>query len=154
MANVFVVKNVIGRLLGAPGGRTTEEISAAARLGFLSLQSECMDELKLVLGRCESLMRKAGVNFNPIVVDEFHEVIVNAIGLPTAGQDHAIDTVLLSMSDLMESFHSGKTWDVKAVEVHVTTLKILIRTEGDRDMAMTEEILEGLKKVKSRYIVP
>ena len=107
-----------------------------------------------MLGRCESLMRKAGLDFNPVVVDEFHEIIVNAIGLPTSGQDHAIDTVLLSMSDLMESFHSSKAWDVKAVEVHVTTLKILIRTEGDRDHAMTEEILDGLKKVKSRFMVP
>ena len=80
----------------------------------------------------------------------FYDLINGAIGLPTAGKDRAIDTMLVSLADLLDYYRTSGDWGDKSVQVHLATFQLLLKTEGIRDPQGTELILAGLRKVSRK----
>lgn len=140
----------LGRLIRMPGGKTAGQALEDAEKGLDSLQGESMKELQRVLVKAEDLYKRAEGKFNALIVNAFYDLINGAIGLPTAGKDRAIDSMLVSLADLLDYYRTSGDWGDKSVEVHLETFKLLLRTEGMRDPTGTELILAGLKKVSRK----
>ena len=87
---------------------------------------------------------------NAMVVNAFYDLINGAVGLPTASKDRAIDTMLVSLADLLDYYRTSGEWGDKSVQVHLSTFQLLLRTEGARDRDGTEAILSGLQKVSRK----
>jgi hypothetical protein len=133
-----------------PGGKTAGQAIADAEKGLASLQGESMKELNRVLAKAEALYARADGRFDALVVNAFYALINGAIGLPTAGKDRAIDTMLVSLADLLDYYRTSGDWGDKSVQVHLSTFQLLLRTEGVRDPQGTELILAGLRKVSRK----
>ena len=149
-SKIHVPDMPLGRLIRMPGGKTAGQAIADAEKGLASLQGESMKELNRVLAKAEALYGRADGKFDALVVNAFYALINGAIGLPTAGKDRAIDTMLVSLADLLDYYRTSGDWGDKSVQVHLSTFQLLLRTEGVRDPQGTELILVGLKKVSRK----
>lgn len=149
-AKIHVPDVPLGRLIRMPGGKTAGQAIAEAEQGLASLQAQSMKELQRVLAKAEELHARAEGKFNALIVNAFYDLINNAIGLPTAGKDRAIDSMLVSLADLLDYYRTSGDWGDTSVQVHLETFKLLLRTEGMRDPTGTELILAGLKKVSRK----
>jgi hypothetical protein len=58
--------------------------------------------------------------------------------------------MLVSLADLLDFYRTSGDWDDKSVQVHLSTFKLLLRTEGIRDPEGTDMILSGLRKVSRK----
>jgi hypothetical protein len=133
-----------------PGGKNAGQALADAEKGLESMQGESMRELNRVLKKAEDLYSRAEGKFSPLIVNAFYDLINGAIGLPTAGKDRAIDSMLVSLADLLDYYRTSGEWGDKSVQVHLSTFQLLIRTEGARDAEGTAAILSGLQKVSRK----
>ncbi len=149
-SKIHVPDMPLGRLIRMPGGKTSGQAIADAERGLASLQGESMKELNRVLAKAETLYARADDRFDALLVSAFYDLINGAIGLPTAGKDRAIDTMLVSLADLLDYYRSSGAWDGKSVQVHLLTFQLLLSTEGIRDPQGTELILAGLRKVSRK----
>jgi hypothetical protein len=140
----------LGRLIRMPGGKTAGQALDDAEKGLEALQGESMKELQGVLAKAEDFYKRADGKFNALIVNAFYDLINGAIGLPTVGKDRAIDSMLVSLADLLDYYRTSGDWGDKSVQVHLETFKLLLGTEGMRDPTGTELILAGLKKVSRK----
>jgi len=137
----------LGRLIRMPGGKNAGQAIEDAEKGLESMQAESMRELQRVLKKAEEFYNRAEGKFSPLIVNAFYDLINGAIGLPTAGKDRAIDSMLVSLADLLDYYRTSGEWGDKSVQVHLSTFQLLLRTEGARDSEGTAAILSGLQKV-------
>lgn len=149
-AKIHVPDVPLGRLIRMPGGKSAGQAIEDAQRGLDSLQAQSMVELQRVLKKAEDLYVRAEGKFNALVVNALYDLINGAIGLPTAGKDRAIDTMLVSLADLLDYYRTSGEWGDKSVHVHLSTFQLLLRTEGVRDPEGTEAILSGLRKVSRK----
>ncbi|MFM8820715.1 MAG: hypothetical protein ACKOD3_09275 [Phenylobacterium sp.] len=140
----------LGRLIRMPGGKTSSEAIQDAEKGLEGLQTLSMAELKRVLTESERFFARAKGRFDPLIVNAFYDLIIGAIGLPTASKDKAIDSMLVSLADLLDYYRTSGEWGDKSVQVHLSTFQLLLRTEGARDPEGTAAILSGLQKVSRK----
>jgi hypothetical protein len=140
----------LGRLIRMPGGKNAGQAVEDAEKGLESMQAESMRELNRVLKKAEDLYSRAEGKFSPLIVNAFYDLINGAIGLPTAGKDRAIDSMLVSLADLLDYYRTSGEWGDKSVQVHLSTFQLLLRTEGARDSEGTAAILSGLQKVSRK----
>ncbi|MCA6295862.1 MAG: hypothetical protein IM624_11050 [Phenylobacterium sp.] len=140
----------LGRLIRMPGGKNAGQAVEDAEKGLESMQAESMRELNRVLKKAEDLYSRAEGKFSPLIVNAFYDLINGAIGLPTAGKDRAIDSMLVSLADLLDYYRTSGEWGDKSVQVHLSTFQLLLRTEGARDAEGTAAILSGLQKVSRK----
>ena len=133
-----------------PGGKNAGQAIEDAEKGLESMQAESMRELNRVLKKAEDLYSRAEGKFSPLIVNAFYDLINGAIGLPTAGKDRAIDSMLVSLADLLDYYRTSGEWGDKSVQVHLSTFQLLLRTEGARDSEGTAAILSGLQKVSRK----
>lgn len=140
----------LSRLIRMPGGKNAGQALEDAERGLESMQAESMRELLRVLAKAEDFYKRAEGKFNPLVVNAFYDLVNGAIGLPTAGKDRAIDSMLVSLADLLDYYRTSGEWGDKSVQVHLSTFQLLLRTEGARDPEGTAAILSGLQKVSRK----
>ncbi|MFM8376455.1 MAG: hypothetical protein ACKN9P_10440 [Phenylobacterium sp.] len=140
----------LGRLIRMPGGKTAGQAIADAEKGLESLEAQSMSELQRVLKKAEEYYARAEGKFNALNVNAFYDLINGAIGLPTASKDRAIDSMLVSLADLLDYYRTSGDWGDTSVQVHLSTFQLLLRTEGARDPEGTAAILSGLKKVSRK----
>jgi hypothetical protein len=144
----------LAKLIRTPGGKPVAEAMRDASAGLQSLQKDCLAELSQVLTKADALMTHAGATYRPDAVAALYKLISASIGVPTACDLKPIDTMLVSLADLLDHLHSNKTWDVNAVAVHLRAFRLLLKTEASRDANGTQAILEGLRRVSQRYAKP
>lgn len=140
----------LGRLIRMPGGKNVGQALEDAEKGLQSLRGESMKELQRVLEKAGDYYSRAEGKFNPLLVNAFYDLINGAIGLPTVGKDRAIDSMLVSLADLLDYYRTSGEWGDKSVQVHLSTFQLLLRTEGARDSEGTAAILSGLQKVSRK----
>lgn len=140
----------LGRLIRMPGGKNAGQAIEDAERGLESMQALSMAELQRVLKASEGFYARANGRFDPLIVNAFYDLINGAIGLPTKGKDKAIDSMLVSLADLLDYYRTAGEWGDKSVQVHLSTFQLLLRTEGERDPEGTAAILSGLQKVSRK----
>lgn len=152
--SIHVPEVKLAKLIRTPGGKPVAEAMRDAHKGLDGLQGDCLNELNGVLTKAEEISSQTGGVYKPEVTAALYKVISAAIGVPTACNLKPIDTMLVSLADMLDHLHGAKTWDQNAVAVHLRAFRLLLRTEAARDGAGTQAILEGLRRVSQRYARP
>jgi hypothetical protein len=151
---IHVPENRLAKLLRTPGGKPVAEAMADAKQGLQSLQGDCMADLDKTLAAAEAIAAQAKGQFDPKVAADLYATVSATIGVPTACDLEAVDTALISLSDLLDYLTEKAMWDTNAVAVHLRAVKLLLRTAADKDGAGTQAILEGLRQVSQRFARP
>ncbi|HEX5379906.1 MAG TPA: hypothetical protein VFW47_15115 [Phenylobacterium sp.] len=144
----------LAKLIRTPGGKPVADAMRDAHKGLQSLQADCLGELSVVLEKAEASVGRAGGSYSAQVVDELYGLVSATIGVPTTCDLKPIDTMLVSLADLLDHMQGGETWDVNAVAVHLRAFRLLLHTEAARDGAGTQAILDGLLRVSQRFAKP
>ena len=151
---IHVPENRLAKLLRTPGGKPVAEAMSDAKQGLQSLQGDCMADLEKMLIAAEGVAARAKGQFDPQVSADLYATVSAAIGVPTACDLEAVDTALISLSDLLDYLTEKAIWDTNAVAVHLRAVKLLLRTASVKDAAGTQAILEGLRQVSQRFARP
>jgi hypothetical protein len=144
----------LAKLIRTPGGKPVADAMRDAHKGLESLQADCLGELSQVLEKCEASTTRAGGVFHDGVVGELYALVSSTIGVATACNLKPIDTMLVSLADLLDHMKEQKSWEANAVAVHLRAFRLLLKTEAARDGTGTQAILEGLRKISQRFAKP
>lgn len=144
----------LGKLLREPGGKPVAEAMRDASAGLEGLRAECLTALAQTLEQAERVVGNSTGTFDPDVVSEIYKIISASVGAPSACGLQSIDTMLISLSDLLDFLQVNQTWESNAVAVHLRAFRLLLHTEGARDGAGGEAILQGLRQVSQRFARP
>jgi len=152
--SIHVPEVRLAKLIRTPGGKPVADAMRDANKGLESLQADCLGELTLVLDKAEAIVAQAKGAFDAQVTSDLYQLVSATIGVPTACNLKPIDTMLVSLADLLDYLEGGRTWDVNAVAVHLRAFRLLLHTEAARDGTGTQAILEGLRRVSQRFAKP
>ncbi len=144
----------LAKLIRTPGGKPVADAMRDAHKGLESIQADCLGELSQVLEKCEAIVGRAGGAYSEGAVSEVYALASSTIGVATACNLKPIDTMLVSLADLLDHMKEQKSWEANAVAVHLRAFRLLLKTEAARDGAGTQAILEGLRKVSQRFAKP
>lgn len=148
---IFTPPVKLAKLLRTPGGLPVAEAVQRAGAGLASLRTECLGELMTVLEQAEACAGRAGADYDAALAGELYDIVAKPIGVPSVCGLTAVDTALISLSDLLDYLKGQQRWDANAVAVHLRAFRLLLHTEGAADAAGTQAILAGLRKVSQRY---
>lgn len=151
---IFTPPVKLAKLLRTPGGLPVAEAVQRAGAGLASLKNECLGELMTVLEQAEACAARAGADYDAALAAELYDIVAKPIGVPSVCGLAAVDTALISLSDLLDYLKGQQRWDANAVAVHLRAFRLLLHTEGAADAAGTQAILAGLRKVSQRYAKP
>lgn len=152
--SIHVPEVRLAKLIRTPGGKPVADAMRDANKGLESLQADCLGELTLVLDKAEAIVAQAKGAFDAQVTSDLYQLVSATIGVPTTCNLKPIDTMLVSLADLLDYLEGGRTWDVNAVAVHLRAFRLLLHTEAARDGTGTQAILEGLRRVSQRFAKP
>lgn len=144
----------LAKLLRTPGGAPVAEALQRASAGLEGLKTDCLAELKTTLEQAEAIAAKATGAYDEALVAELYGVVSTPIGVPSTCGLQSVDTALISLSDLLDYLKGQQRWDANAVTVHLRAFRLLLQTEGAKDIAGAQAILAGLRKVSQRYAKP
>ena len=151
---IFTPPVKLAKLLRTPGGLPVAEAVQRAGAGLAGLKNECLGELMTVLTAAEACAARAGDEYDAALLGELYAIVAKQIGVPSVCGLPAVDTALISLSDLLDYLKGQERWDANAVAVHLRAFRLLLHTEGAADQAGTQAILAGLRKVSQRYARP
>ncbi|WP_374534299.1 hypothetical protein [Phenylobacterium sp.] len=151
---IFTPQVKLAKLLRAPGGLRVSEAVERAGQGLEGLKAECLTELQAVLEAAEACAARAGADYDEGLVAELYAIVAKPVGVPSVCGLKAVDTALVSLSDLLDYLKGRRSWDANAVAVHLRAFRLLLHTEGAADAAGTAAILAGLQQVAQRYAKP
>ena len=92
----------LAKLLRTPGGLPVAEAVQRAGAGLASLKNECLAELTTMLDQAEACAGRAGSDYDAALTGELYDVVAKPIGVPSVCGLVAIDTALISLSDLLD----------------------------------------------------
>ena len=149
--SIHVPEVRLAKLIRTPGGKPVAEAMRDAHKGLEGIQADCLGELSQILEKCEAIVSRAGGAFSEGVVSELYALASSTIGVATACNLKPIDTMLVSLADLLDHMKEQRSWEANAVAVHLRAFRLLLKTEAARDGAGTQAILEGLRKISQRF---
>jgi hypothetical protein len=149
--SIHVPEVRLAKLIRTPGGKPVADAMRDAHKGLETIQADCLGELSKVLEKCEAVAAKAGGAFSAVLVGDLYALTSSTIGVATACNLKPIDTMLVSLADLLDHMKEQRSWEANAVAVHLRAFRLLLKTEAARDGAGTQAILEGLRKVSQRF---
>jgi len=152
--SIHVPEVRLAKLIRTPGGKPVADAMRDAHKGLEGIQADCLGELSQILEKCEKIVARAGGAFHEAVVGELYALTSSTIGVATACNLKPIDTMLVSLADLLDHMKEQRSWEANAVAVHLRAFRLLLKTEAARDGAGTQAILEGLRKVSQRFAKP
>jgi hypothetical protein len=147
----FVPENRLAKLLRVPGGAPVAEAVGAAEAGLGELEGPAREELAAALAAVEACAGRRPAQFEAAGVEELYGLSQGAIGLASLCQRPAVDEALRSLCDLLDNLARNERWDAEAVTVHVRSLRLLMGDAGVKDGQAAEVVLQGLRRVSSRY---
>lgn len=153
VVRIFTPPVRLATLLRAPGGMTVADAVQRAGEGLEGLKSRCLAELQSVLEKAEDCAARAGGQYQAEIAAEFYEVVSRPIGVASVCGLKPVDTVLLSLSDLVDYLKGQERWDGEAIAVHLGAFRLLLRADA-ADQTGAEAVLAGLRKVSQKYARP
>jgi hypothetical protein len=142
--------NPLAKKLREPGGPPIGEAVARASANVMSLKTDCLEDLHLVIAELEAAFEQIPKERDEAAVAGLYAIASRPIGNATACGMQSIDTGLFSLCNLLDNFTNHGGWDRVAVEVHVKTARLLLNGV-DAPPAQIEALLSGLSQVTDRY---
>jgi hypothetical protein len=148
LPRVFKVENKLAKVVSRPGGKTIKEALQSAGTNIESVRDQCMTALEEKAG---NLARIAGGDRGDgamATLDRLYDVSNAIFGVAGAFGLEALAEAACSLCDVIHRFRSGEAVRWSAVDVHVDGIRLLAGglTRG------ADEILEGLRKVRARFV--
>ncbi len=148
LPRVFKVENKLAKVVSRPGGKTIKEALQSAETNIESVRDQCMTALEEKAG---NLARIAGGDRGEgamATLDRLYDVSNAIFGVAGAFGLEALAEAACSLCDVIHRFRSGESVRWSAVDVHVDGIRLLAGglTRG------ADEILEGLRKVRARFV--
>ncbi|HEY9236565.1 MULTISPECIES: hypothetical protein [Phenylobacterium] len=147
---IFTPSVRLAKLLQAPGGLPVTVAVARSGERLEGLKRQCAAELEAALEQAETCAARARNGYDAVVVNELYEIVSRPIGVASVSGLDAVDTVLISLADLVDYLKGQECWDAEAIAVHLAAFRLLLRAPAS-DKAGAEVILAGLRKVTQRY---
>ncbi len=144
----------LAKLLKEPGGKPVVQALKDAGKGLEGLRDECLIGLGQTLDQAELVVKNARGVPQQAVVSELYRIVSGALGAASACGLSSLDTLLHSLSNLLDNLKVREVWEGKAVSVHLQTFRLLLHTERTGDEAGVQTILEGLRQVNARVTKP
>lgn len=145
---VFQVENRLAKLARQPGGKTIAEALKAAEVRIESLRERCEASL---LEKAEALHKAAQgdrVGAATETLDALYDLSNAIFGIAGTYGYTALADAACSLCDLVYGFRGGDAINWGAVDVHVDGIRLLATGQN----AGSESVLEGLKKVRARFV--
>lgn len=146
----FVVPKMrLAKLLRTPGGLPVVDAVANAESNLQAIRPTCEAELLALLELCEQSFATLGEAFDDEGLQSIYTIAVRGIGGGQVSGLPAVDTALISLCDLIDHLRTTGRYDRKAVGVHVSSWRLLMR--AGLPEAGAAAVLDGLRKVNLRY---
>lgn len=149
-----VPENRLAKLLRIPGGLPIADAVSQADAGLATLEGPAREQLAEVLAATEAAAESLPQGFDEPAIAELYGIAQGAIGLASLCARPSVDIVLQSLCDLLDHLATRQLWDGEAVAVHVRAFRLLMSSEGAREGAGAQAVLQGLQQVSRRYAVP
>jgi len=140
----FHVTTNLSKLIRAPGGMYVPEALKRGDAAIEASRETCLTEVDQALEAMEALVATPG--FDPEAVYEQSARLIAFCGVFA---DDSLATAARSLCELLDRSGEVGRRDDRGVQVHLSSLRLLHRTEADA--ATREAILAGLAQVVDRY---
>lgn len=140
----FHVTTNLSKLIKAPGGMYVPEALKRGDAAIEASRETCLTEVDQALEAMEALVATPG--FDPEAVYEQSARLIAFCGVFA---DDSLATAARSLCELLDRSGEAGRRDDRGVQVHLSSLRLLHRTEADA--ATREAILAGLAQVVDRY---
>ena len=140
----FHVTTNLSKLIKAPGGMYVPEALKRGDAAIEASRETCLSEVDESLDAMDALAAKPG--FDPEAMYLLATRLINFCGVFA---DDSLATAARSLCELLDRSGEVGRRDDRGVQVHLSSLRLLHRTEADA--ATREAILAGLAQVVDRY---
>lgn len=147
-----VPKYRLTKQLKAPGGLPVVEALEAAAANLAQLRGEGVAELAALVARAQACFDGFPATADADQIAALYAIAGEGIGIGAICGTPAADATLISLCELLDNMRVSGRFDRDAVAVHLQSLHLLAGPHGQNlDDAASAAILDGLKKVATRY---
>lgn len=148
-ARVFQVENMLAKVVvGAAGGKTVKEAVQSAEKRIESVRDRCVAALA---GKADRLAEVAAGDRGAgamATLEELYNVSNAIFGVAGTFELKDLGEATSGFCDMVDRFRNGEPVSWSAVDVYVDGIRLL----SNGPMAGSDLILEGLRKVKTRFV--
>lgn len=149
----FVFPKVrLTEILKTPGGLTVAEALERAQTNLEEIRPTCIADLTALLEYAEAGLKQLPEPADDAGLADLYAIAVRGIGAGAVCGVPAVDEALTSLCDLIDHLRTRGRFDREAVAVHVRAWRLLMNP--DLPDGGAEPVLDGLRKVTSRYAGP
>ncbi len=148
LPRVFKVENKLAKVVSRPGGKTIKEALRSAEQNIESVREQCMTALEEKADQLARIAAGDRADGAMATLDGLYDMSNAIFGVAGAFGLDALAEAACSLCDVIHRFRSGEPVKWSAVDVHVDGIRLLAGglTRG------ADEILEGLRKVRARFV--
>jgi hypothetical protein len=148
LARKFKVENRLAKIARQPGGKSIEEAVRTAELRIESVRDKCVAALADKAERLAKIAAGDRGEGAGATLDGLYNTANAIFGVACVYDLDALSEAACSLCDLVHGFRTGEAVNWQAIDVHVDGIRLLASgyTEG------AESILEGLRRVKARFV--
>lgn len=151
-AKKIKVRSRLSMLAFAGGGITVRDAVRKGDEAINSLRGACLDAIDGALNLMDSRFGPANPKRDEEPIDDLYGLSSGIIDVAGAVRDTGIDQAAKALCDLVDLSSELEVWDWEAVDVHLSTLRLL-RTRGDKmKEAERAAVIEGLIKVTRKRV--
>jgi len=144
------VKNRLGDLMRQPGGRSLMEALRGAEKRVDKNRDMFLGALDRSIARMEAAAAKLNETPDAEAATEIYKASNDIIAMAGLVGFSALDELAHGLCDLIDALRADGVWSDQAIKVHVDSAVLLRGLRAD-DEAARERVLDGLRKVWSRF---
>ena len=147
-ATLIPRKNLLGKLIGDPGGSKLADMLKRADENLESIRADCLNALDRHLDGIAQLRAEAGGEPSLAVKDSIYQLSGEIHGVAGVFGFEALGEAAFSLCELTDRLRRSGRWAQDAIDVHIGALRLLRHPESLGDAAV---VLGGLRQVLERF---
>lgn len=152
LARVFKVENRLAKLARSPGGKTLNEAVTSAEQRIESVRERCIAALVVKAEQLSSLAAGDRGDGAQETLEGLYNTSNAIFGVAGVYELDALAEAACSLCDLLHGFRNGEPVNWSAVDVHVDGIRLLATGRVDEASAGAASVLEGLRRVRARFV--
>ena len=135
-------------LVSVPGGVTLSEAVAAAEQRLETIKERGLREIAANVARVQTIGHNLAVARDAALEAELYAAANALIGVAALFGLAAVGDVAFSLCTLLDRQTGAATWDARAVQLHLESLRLV--HDETADPAETQAVVSALRRVVSR----
>lgn len=144
------VKNRLGEMMRQPGGRSLVEALRGAEKRLDKISPDLLKGLDQAIAKLDAGVSAVGNPPNERALAEIYQASNEIITLAGLVGYAPIDEIAHGLCELIDAFLAEGQWNDQAIQVHIDAVQLL-RSLPKTDTAGRERVVDGLRKVWSRF---